>query len=366
MADDSRVKQFSGAQLSVEENYLLDWILDVLKVPQNERPQRNEKTGSALYSTLTNGILLCRLINEIAPGSIKKIHPATRPAFAQIENIGFFSSEAVKLGVHSSQLFDAPDLRDAARRNRTKVVATLKALALIANEKGIQPQFKNDETILSIGRILDDDSIKGSSSSSSSKPAAAVAAPSSKTAPAAPAATSTAASTPASNTAHSTPSTSTAVKPPQPRPAPQPVHHYVPPTQPKHVSAKPVAPKSTHHYVPPKITPLTTTSAPPLTTSSVTRDQVIQQSESGLDELLQIAAKMEHFGVDEEGRIKTPRLAVQPKVVEVPPPKKEEPEDEDIVKSPFPVFDFPLNALKTDPIDDFLAAVRQFEQEQQA
>jgi len=60
---------------------------------------------------LHSGVVLCKLINTIKPGSIKKINE-NKMAFKQRENIGNFITAVQKLGVHNSQVFGPDDLYD--------------------------------------------------------------------------------------------------------------------------------------------------------------------------------------------------------------------------------------------------------------
>lgn len=58
---------------------------------------------------LRDGQVLCRLVNAISPGMIKKVNTSSM-AFKQMENISFFTEAARKLGVPESAVFSTPDL----------------------------------------------------------------------------------------------------------------------------------------------------------------------------------------------------------------------------------------------------------------
>jgi len=60
---------------------------------------------------LHSGVVLCKLINTIKPGTIKKINE-NKMAFKQRENIGNFITAVQALGVHNSQVFGPDDLYD--------------------------------------------------------------------------------------------------------------------------------------------------------------------------------------------------------------------------------------------------------------
>ncbi|KAH8093352.1 hypothetical protein JL720_4479 [Aureococcus anophagefferens] len=58
---------------------------------------------------LRSGVVLCKLLNGVAPGSVKKIATSAMP-FKQMENISLFIRGIKKLGVHDSDCFDTNDL----------------------------------------------------------------------------------------------------------------------------------------------------------------------------------------------------------------------------------------------------------------
>ena len=58
---------------------------------------------------LRSGVVLCKLLNGVAPGSVKKIATSSMP-FKQMENISLFIRGIKKLGVHDSDCFDTNDL----------------------------------------------------------------------------------------------------------------------------------------------------------------------------------------------------------------------------------------------------------------
>lgn len=59
--------------------------------------------------SLKNGVLLCKLLNAIAPGTIKKINESRMP-FKQMENISMFLRGCRSLGVAEHSLFETVDL----------------------------------------------------------------------------------------------------------------------------------------------------------------------------------------------------------------------------------------------------------------
>jgi len=75
---------------------------------------------------LRNGELLCRVINEIQPGTIKEINMKTDLAYKHMENIEQFLQACRTMGVSNEELFATPDLY--AGKNMGMVMCTLIAL----------------------------------------------------------------------------------------------------------------------------------------------------------------------------------------------------------------------------------------------
>ncbi|KAJ1758473.1 Protein kinase of the Mitotic Exit Network, partial [Coemansia sp. RSA 1591] len=81
-----------------------------------------------LHHTLRDGVVLCRLINTLRPGAVKRINTKRLP-FVQMENISNFLAAAQSLGLDSSDLFQTVDLYEG--KNIPKVVMTLLAIARV-------------------------------------------------------------------------------------------------------------------------------------------------------------------------------------------------------------------------------------------
>ncbi|KAI9503339.1 calponin homology domain-containing protein, partial [Coemansia spiralis] len=82
--------------------------------------------AAALKDSLRDGVVLCRLINTLRPGAIKRINTKTLP-FTQMENISNFLTAAQKLGLDSTDLFQTVDLYEG--KNMPRVVMTLLTIA---------------------------------------------------------------------------------------------------------------------------------------------------------------------------------------------------------------------------------------------
>jgi hypothetical protein len=100
----------------------LTWIAEVLKsadLNDEAGKIRTVKQQEDVVAPLRSGVLLCKLINIIKPGSVKKINHS-RMSFKQMENIGKFLSAAENIGVKKADLFQTVDLFE--RQNVPQVV----------------------------------------------------------------------------------------------------------------------------------------------------------------------------------------------------------------------------------------------------
>ncbi|PIA17778.1 hypothetical protein COEREDRAFT_40274, partial [Coemansia reversa NRRL 1564] len=80
----------------------------------------------SLRESLRDGVVLCRLINKLRPGAVKRINTRSIP-FTQMENISNFLAAAQSLGLDSSDLFQTVDLYEG--KNMPRVVMTLLTIA---------------------------------------------------------------------------------------------------------------------------------------------------------------------------------------------------------------------------------------------
>ncbi|CAF4007928.1 unnamed protein product [Rotaria sp. Silwood1] len=87
--------------------------------PEQEKAAREwvesvtgERFSSDNYAeALHDGIILCKLMNKLKPGSVPKIH-TQGPSIKLRENIGLFQEAARAYGVNPSELFQAVDCFD--------------------------------------------------------------------------------------------------------------------------------------------------------------------------------------------------------------------------------------------------------------
>ncbi|KAJ2801832.1 Protein kinase of the Mitotic Exit Network, partial [Coemansia helicoidea] len=82
----------------------------------------------SLREDLRDGVVLCRLINALRPGAVKRINTKGLP-FTQMENISNFLAAAQSLGLASSDLFQTVDLYEG--KNMSRVVMTLLTIARV-------------------------------------------------------------------------------------------------------------------------------------------------------------------------------------------------------------------------------------------
>ncbi|XP_022917930.1 myophilin [Onthophagus taurus] len=87
----------------------------------------------SFYEVLKDGTLLCRLINSIQAGTIKKINES-KMAFKCMENINAFLEAAKNLGVPTQETFQTVDLWE--KQNLNSVVICLQSLGRKAGNYG--------------------------------------------------------------------------------------------------------------------------------------------------------------------------------------------------------------------------------------
>jgi len=101
----------------------LEWVSSVIGEPL---------TGD-FHKLLKDGQIMCKLINKISPGSVKKI--ATKGSnFQLMENIAAYQKAVKKYGVPQEEIFQTADLFEA--RNLKQVALHIHALGRIATNKG--------------------------------------------------------------------------------------------------------------------------------------------------------------------------------------------------------------------------------------
>lgn len=104
--------------------------------------QRSFDADQSFAGNLKSGVILCELINAIAPGSVKKIYKGAM-VFKQIENISLFLRGCQDLGMPKDDCFQARDLVDEL--NMGNVLGCLEGLGGLcqAHDIDVPPFGKN-------------------------------------------------------------------------------------------------------------------------------------------------------------------------------------------------------------------------------
>jgi hypothetical protein len=114
-----------------QKKQIIEWISAVI----------GEKidTSQPFEKVLKDGQYLCKLINKLVPGHVKKIN-SKGGNFALLENLAAFQKGMRVYGVPEDELFQPVDLFEA--RNVKAVVKSLAALARLCLNKGFDgPAF---------------------------------------------------------------------------------------------------------------------------------------------------------------------------------------------------------------------------------
>ena len=89
--------------------------------------------GGTFAEALNDGKVLCKLINTLRPGSVRKINDS-KMAFKKMENIGNFLEAAGQYGLAKSDSFQTVDLYEA--ENMPQVINAIHALGRTAQKNG--------------------------------------------------------------------------------------------------------------------------------------------------------------------------------------------------------------------------------------
>jgi len=114
-------------------NEALQWIQEVLsKAGESfDAPLINEPKD--VVTPLKDGVVLCKLMNAIKPGSVKKINDS-KMAFKQMENTNNFLDGCEKIGCNKLDLFQTVDLYEG--QNVPQVINGIFALGRKARSIG--------------------------------------------------------------------------------------------------------------------------------------------------------------------------------------------------------------------------------------
>lgn len=90
-------------------NEALQWITDVMESAGEGVDLPHVTEAKQVPPPLKNGVILCKLINAIKPGSVKKIN-SSNMAFKQMENISNFLTACEIIGISKIDMFQTVDL----------------------------------------------------------------------------------------------------------------------------------------------------------------------------------------------------------------------------------------------------------------
>ncbi|XP_053208287.1 muscle-specific protein 20-like [Panonychus citri] len=108
--------KLAGKRDTQLESEILQWIAAIVGEPL---------PAGSFEDVLKDGIILCKLMNKLAPGSCKKI-ATSGPSFKLMENINTFQTAARNYGVPEIDVFQTVDLFE--KRNIPQVTQCLLAL----------------------------------------------------------------------------------------------------------------------------------------------------------------------------------------------------------------------------------------------
>jgi len=110
-------------ELEKDFDILTDWINNLLGV----KLQKN------LVDCIADGVLLCKIVNKIRPGTIRSFHQSPTNIARRMENIGFFMTACQRrFEIPSSQLFEPASVQFLSSANFDPLsIGTLHAVAAV-------------------------------------------------------------------------------------------------------------------------------------------------------------------------------------------------------------------------------------------
>eukprot|EP01135_Chromosphaera_perkinsii_P009708 Nk52_evm1s1843 gene=Nk52_evmTU1s1843 len=123
---DKELAEKNASKYDLElESQLCAWMEAVTGSPlvPDRQPGADE-----LHASLKDGVYLCKLLNSLQPGTIRKVHENTKMAFKQMENIGNFLTACSNVfGVPANESFQTVDLFE--NQNMRQVLICIQSLA---------------------------------------------------------------------------------------------------------------------------------------------------------------------------------------------------------------------------------------------
>jgi len=116
------------AKFSHKEEEVTEWIEQIVHRSLNAR------NPEQLANSISDGKILCMVVNALSPGSVREIPKKT------IDRISTFLEQTYRIGVVKEQLFEVAELM--YQKNMVKVVYCLHSLAEICHQRRLAPFFK--------------------------------------------------------------------------------------------------------------------------------------------------------------------------------------------------------------------------------
>merc|ERR1712196_149124 len=88
-----------------------------------------------LWETTKSGVYLCKMINKIKPGTVKKYSKmGSKLPFKCMENINLYIEGCISLGMRQGNVFRSPDLYEKRVSYPKGIINNIHALARIAED----------------------------------------------------------------------------------------------------------------------------------------------------------------------------------------------------------------------------------------
>lgn len=126
----------------------LEWVKEITGEPINTNGDMDN-----FFEVLKDGVILCKLVNAIKPGSVKKINES-KMAFKCMENINTFVDVCIKtFNVPNQETFQSVDLWE--RQNLNAVVICLQSLGRKVGQYG-KPSIGPKEADKNVRQFTDE------------------------------------------------------------------------------------------------------------------------------------------------------------------------------------------------------------------
>lgn len=126
----------------------LEWIREITGEPINTNGDMDN-----FYEVLRDGVILCKLVNAIKPGAVKKINES-KMAFKCMENLtGFVNAAINTFGVPNQETFQSVDLWE--RQNLNAVVICVQSLGRKVGQYG-KPSIGPKEADKNVRQFTDE------------------------------------------------------------------------------------------------------------------------------------------------------------------------------------------------------------------